>query len=259
MPRDRSSTSARMMAYCTTRGDRGAPLVEHVVGDLATGEVGGVGQRGEHADEREPAGEPPARDRRAPSRAVGFALAHAGHRTTRRRGGCRTNRPARPATIVADGSSASQATAASAARRSIRSCAAAAGAAAGRRSLPLAVCWGCAGRGGWPPAGGVYAFSVGLRLSTSCPPRASGRTRSSMPPTARCSARFPPSRTGRWCRSRADQPLGAEGDGGDRGQALLRPRRRRPRGHRPRSVGGHPARARWCRAARRSRSSWSGT
>ena len=70
-----------------------------------------------------------------------------------------------------------------------------------------------------------------------CSRSRSARTRSSTPPTARCSARSRPRRTAAGALWRVS-PWMPQGDGFDRGQALLAARRRRPRGHHARALGG---------------------
>ena len=92
------------------------------------------------------------------------------------------------------------------------------------------------------PASRRSALGAGAALSASCDldgltaRRDRRRTRSSTPPTARCSARSPPSATASRCRIGSMTPVAAEGDGRDRGPALLPARRRRLRRHRSRAL-----------------------
>ena len=104
--------------------------------------------------------------------------------------------------------------------------------------------------------GGAIAYQQGCDALVAASRSRSARTRSSTPRTARCLGVDPVRRTQPPAgHVERDQPVGREGDGRDRGQALLAARRRRPDRHHARVLAPTSGRARSSRAARRSRSS----
>ena len=191
-----------MMAYCTERGGRCAPLVEHVVGRSRRRRSWRrrTAPRATPTSANQPTSRPPgiAAARRRPSASSSLTRGIEPRRRVRRR---RHESPGAPgyhrrAWLLRLAGRPPRARAPldpfRPRRRRRR-----------RRSalLPLAVllrvCWSLPA---WPPAEASTRSRAGCDFSTSCRPRASGRTRSSMPRTARCSARSRRSRTGRWCR-----------------------------------------------------------